>query len=164
MSNNIRGRRIDTIFVLIVFGIFAFSVLMVLMLGAGIYRNMTEISQEGQSERTVLSYVRTKVKNYDSADNIHVGHFGGLPALNIDEKYGDTVYRTSIYHYDGWLCELFSDVSLSFKPGDGMQIARVDSLAFNELDNGLLKVTAGRWELLLSLRGSSDIPRGGTPE
>jgi len=161
MNKTIHNRRIDTIFVLIVFSIFAFSVLMVLMLGAGIYRNMTEISQEGQNERTALSYIRTKVKNYDSAGNIHIGDFCGIPALNIDEVYEDTVYRTSIYHYDGWLYEIYSDISLEFLPEDGMRISRSDHLTFAELSNGMLKVSAGDMNLLLSTRSGTEFPLTG---
>ena len=55
MMKRVRGHKIDTIFVLLIFCIFAVSVLMVLMLGANTYKNMTEISRDGQDERTVLS-------------------------------------------------------------------------------------------------------------
>jgi len=63
MMKATRGKRIDTIFVLIIFCIFAVSVLIVLMLGAGIYRNMNDISNDGRDERTALSYLWKKVKN-----------------------------------------------------------------------------------------------------
>jgi hypothetical protein len=162
MSKTIKGRRIDTIFVLIVFGIFAFSVLMVLMLGAGIYRNMTEISQEGQEERTVLSYVRTKVKNYDGGDRIHVGSFHGITALTIDEKLGNSVYQTIIYHYDGWLYELFSETPHFFLPEDGMRIARIDVLTFTEDYEGrFIRVATGDFDMFLSTRGRLNEPMKG---
>jgi len=161
MKKKVQNRKIDTIFVLIVFSIFAFSVLMVLMLGAGIYKNMTEISRDGQNERTVLSYVRTKAKNYDGADRVYLDDFNGITALRIDEEYGETSYRTFIYHYDGWLCELFSETSLDFDPVDGIQISRIDDLSFEDLENGLIKVTAGKMNMLLSPRGSTDEPIGG---
>ena len=39
----IKSSRVDTVFVLIIFCVFAISMLLVLMLGASIYKNMTEI-------------------------------------------------------------------------------------------------------------------------
>jgi len=164
MNKVTRGRSIDTIFVLIVFSIFAFSVLMVLMLGASVYRNINDISRDGQDERMVLSYVRTKIKNYDIAGSVYVDDFGGAPALFIDERIGDTDYVTVIYNYDGWLYELFSETSLEFSPGNGVRIAEVDNVRFDKAEHGLIKVTAGDLSILLSPRGSFDEPRSGGTE
>jgi len=161
MSKLSRGRSIDTIFVLIVFSIFAISILMVLMLGASIYRNINDISHDGQSEHTALSYIWTKTKNYDDAESIHVGDFNGVSALFIDEKLGDTYYRTSIYHYDGWLCELFSETTLVFSPQDGVRVIRVDGMRFEAVENGLIRATTGVKSLLLSPRSGLDFSVSG---
>ena len=158
MNKKIRGRSIDTIFVLIVFSIFAFSVLMVLMLGASIYKNINDISREGEHERTALSYVRTKTRNFDVAGNIYVDDFHGVSALYIDEKIDGTDFSTLIYGYDGWLYELFHDTSLDFSLDGGVRISRIDDISFDQLDHGLIRVTAGDLNLLLSPRSSSGIP------
>jgi hypothetical protein len=132
---------------------------MVLMLGAGIYRNMTEMSQEGQTERMVFAYVRTKVKNYDSADRIHVSDFHGIPTLTIGERLGDSVYQTLIYHHDGWVYELFSETPHYFVPADGMRIARIDELTFVEvLEGKSIKVASGDFDMFLSPRGRFNEP------
>jgi len=152
MSKAIRGRNIDTIFVLIVFSIFAFSVLMVLMLGASVYRNINDISNEGQSEHTALSYIWTKTKNFDDAGSIHIGDFNGIPALFIDERLGDTDFRTAIYNFDGWLVELFSETSLEFYPKDGVRVIQIEGLSFKEISDGLIEVSIGSKNLVLSPR------------
>ena len=157
MNRAVRGRSIDTIFVLIVFSIFAFSVLMVLMLGANIYRNINDLSRYEQYEHTALSYVWTKTKNFDDADSISVGSFNGVTALFIDETIGGTEFRTVIYHYDGWLFELFSEASLNFSIEDGIRIIKTEELFFEEIGNGLIKVTTGRMQLLLSPRGDLNV-------
>ena len=161
MSKLSRGRSIDTIFVLIVFSVFALSVLMVLMLGASVYRNINDMSNEGQSEHTALSYIWTKTKNFDNAGSIHVGDFQGVPALFIDEKLGDAYYRTAIYHFDGWLCELFSEAALEFSPGDGVRVIRVDEMHFEPVSNGLIRATTGTRSLLLSPRSGFGLERNG---
>lgn len=134
---------------LIIFCIFAVSVLMVLMLGASIYQNMTTISREEQDERTALSYIRTKVRNNDDSGRIHIDEFSGLSALVYDEYLSARHFRTSIFHYDGWIREIFSEVELDFSPADGTLIMPLDHIAFETLDGGLLKITAGTRSLIL---------------
>jgi len=155
MMRRVRGQKIDTVFVLIIFCVFAISVLMVLMLGASIYQNVNDLTQEGHNERLVLSYIWTKVKNDDEAGRISVGSFHGYAALFFDEEFDGITYRTMIYHYDGWVYELFSEKDLGFYPEDGKQILRIGELGFEELDNGMLRISSGDAYLLISLRGGA---------
>jgi len=158
----IGGRKTDTVFVLIIFCVFAFSVLMVLMLGARIYQNLTDITRDGQDERTALSFVWTKVKNCDEAGTIYAGEYQGISALFFDEELGGTMYETVIYHYDGWVYELFSEKGLGLGPEDGVQIIRVDGLSFEELSHGLIKASTAKTNLLISPRGTgSNLTEGG---
>jgi len=149
MKDTIKSRRFDTIFVMAVFCVFAISVLIVLTLSAGVYQRMTDISRDGHDERTILSYIWTKVKSGDDAGMVHVGDFDGVPALFYDEIIGDTLFRTAIYSYDGWVRELFSNPSLGLTPGDGMQLIRLDDLSFSSLDNGIIVISTGNQNLML---------------
>jgi len=139
-----------------IFCVFAVSVLMVLMLGANTYKNVTDMSRDGDSERSVLSYIWTKIKNSDDAGQIYVGDFHGLSALYIIEDIAQTQYITTVYHYDGWVYELFCEAGLEFTPENGTQIIRIDYLTFDNLDNGSIKVSSGGKDLLI-------FPRGNTP-
>jgi len=134
---------------------------MVLTLGANTYGRITEMSREEQSERTVLSYIWTKIKNGDDAGSISVGDFHGLPALRIDEEYGGIRYRTVIYHYNGWVCELFSEEGLDFTPSDGVRIIAAEDLGFAELEYGLIRASAGTRSLLFFPRSAA---RGAGPD
>ena len=155
--------KIDTVFVLIIFSVFALSVLMVLMLGARVYKKATDITSEAQSDRTLLSYMWTKVKNGDKSGSVSAGEFYGIPALCFDEVISGTQYRTVIYQYDGWVYELFSEYSLftetdpeqQFKPVDGVRVMRIDDLSVEEAAYGLIKVTSGGRSLLLSPRSEN---------
>ena len=155
MSQTVRGQRIDTIFVLIIFVVFAVSVLLVLMLSASTYSNVTEMSRDEQSERSVLSYIWTKVRNSDESGGVSVGYFHGIQAIRIDETIGGVLYRTVIYHYDGWVYELFSDAALEFYPEDGTRIIQTADLKFAELGYGLIRITSGSRSLLISPRSSA---------
>ena len=155
MIKSARGNsRIDTIFVLIIFCVFAISVLLVLMLSAEMYKKMTDLSREGYDDRTGLSYIWTKVKNNDSAGDIHVGDFSGIPALCFDEEFSGVTYTTRVYYYDGWIRELFSEVGLDFLPEDGSQIIEIDGLTLEEPGYGLIRVSSGGNSLLISPRGA----------
>jgi hypothetical protein len=153
MNGTIREQRIDTVFVLIIFCVFAISMLLVLMFGASIYKNMTEISREGYDECTTLSYFWTKVKNCDDAGKVYIGDFQGQPALCLAEVFGDTTYLTMIYRYRGRLYELFTEMGIELDPEDGMPIIDVGDLEFYELDDGLIKITAGAKSVLIAPRG-----------
>ena len=159
MIKSVRGNsRIDTIFVLIIFCVFAISVLLVLMLSASIYEKMTEISREGYDDRTGLSYIWTKVKNNDNAGRIHIGDFNGVPALCFDEEFSGVTYTTRVYFHDGWIRELFSEVGIDFLLEDGFPLIEIDDLLFEEPGDGLIRVSSGGNSLLISPRGAHWVP------
>ena len=160
MNKAMRGRSIDTIFVLIVFSIFAVSVLMTLMFGATIYRNINDLSHSNEPEQIALSYIWTKTKNFDKADTISIGDFNGIPALFIYESFGDTNFRTAIYHYDGWLYELFSEVGLELSPTSGTRIVMVDTLTFEAYNNEYFRTYSGDKGLFLYTRSGLVLDEG----
>ena len=155
MNKMTRPHKIDTVFVLLIFCFFAMSVLLTLMLGGSIYKHMTDLSEDGYDERTCLSYIWSKVKNDDEAGRITVGDFGGISALCLVEVYGDTAYETRIYLYDGWVYELFCEAGLGADPEDGTPIIKSGALAFEALEDGLIKVSAGSRSILISPRGQT---------
>ena len=157
MNENTEKKRVDTIFVMVVFCIFAISVLLVLVLSAGVYQRMTDISRDRYDERTILSYISTKAKSADEAGKIYIGDFDGIEALFFDEIIGGTLFRTAIYSYDGWARELLYNPEAGLKPSDGMQLMRLDDLSFTSIENGIIMVKTGDQSLLISLRSSTSL-------
>ena len=153
MRNN--QNRVDTVFVLMIFCVFAVSVLLVLMLSGSTYQNMIEISREGQNERIALSYIRTKVRNTDSADSIYVSYFNELSALSLKETFGATTFITYIYLYNGWIHELFHERGQDFEPQHGIPVIQAESLSFETIDNGLIRVTTDFGSLLIFPRSGA---------
>lgn len=143
------GNKVDSVFVLMTFCVFAVSVFLVLMLSGSTYGNMINISQEGQNERIALSYIRTKVRSTDSAGSISVGHFNGLAALTLEEVFGESTFVTYIYLYNGWVHELFHEEGQNFRPEDGVAIIRTDSLDFEVIDNSLIRASTDFASLLI---------------
>jgi len=134
---------------MIIFCVFAISVLIVLVLGANTYESVTVLSREGYTEHSILSYIWTKVKNSDNVGRVYVGEFHGLSALYIEEEIGKIEYSTTVYQYNGWIYELFCEKGLEFNPEDGAKIIKFDNLTFKELEYGLIKVSSGISDLLI---------------
>ena len=147
--------RTDTVFVLLIFCVFATSVFLVLMLGASTYQNMSEISGQGQNERVLLSYIRTKIRNADSGGRIYISSHHGIPALSIGEVLDDRYFVTLIYLYDGWVRELFHEEGLDFMLGESIPVIRVDSLEFENAENGLIRVSTDYGSMLILPRTES---------
>ena len=157
----VHDNKAGTAAALMVFCVFAMSVLTVLMLGVSAYRNVTDISRKGYEERLCLSYIWTKVKNGDRAGMVYITDSHGLSALSIDEMYDGATFHTLIYHYEGWVHELFFESGLEFSLGAGMRVLKSESLSFEQLESGLIKVTAGSQSAFISPRGKKAVAYGG---
>ena len=149
MAKPVRAQKIDTIFVLVIFCVFAASVLISLMFGGSIYKNTTDKANEKYDENICLSYIWMKVKNSDVIDSVYTDKFHDLTVLCLDEDYDYVTYQTRIYIYEGWVCELFSELGLEFYPYAGDQIIRADALEFESLESGLIKATVNNSESMI---------------
>ena len=148
--------KIDAVFTLMVFCIFAASVFLVIMLSGNIYRNIVDISNNGQNERIALSYIRTKVRNADSAGNIYLGDFNEISAIFLEESLEERTFITLIYLYNGWVHELFHEKGLDFLPEQGIPIIEVDSLRFESDGKTLIHAITDYGSLVINLRSMTE--------
>jgi len=153
----IHDSKTGTAAALMVFCVLTMSVLTVLMLGVSAYRNVIDMARDGYEERLVLSYIWTKIKNGDEAGMVYVTDFHGKSALSIDDVYDGVTFHTIIYHYEGWVYELPFESGLMFSPGAGLRVIKSESLTFEQLEGGLIKVSAGSLNAFISPRGKTNI-------
>lgn len=142
------SQKIDSVFTLLIFCAFAAAVLLVLILGAQVYENVTARSDAANDHRLALSYIGAKISHNDTLDNIYVDSFWGyqeepdINTLYLEEDYGDISYHTMIYLADGWIRELYCQKGLQFNPQDGLKILEAQELTFYQYeDSGLLYIT-----------------------
>lgn len=133
-----RGNSIAGIAALLVFAVFAVSILSVLLSGAGVYQRLSRRDQSAYQSRTGIQYLATKVRQAEAPPWIEA--FCGCDALVLSQKINGTEYLTRIYCHDGWLRELFSAASGEFSPEDGEKILPMDALSLS-LDGVLLTAT-----------------------
>ena len=151
---SIRGEQVGSAAAMMVFCVFAMLAFSVIMLGAVAYKNISGASRQDEDERGCLSYVWTVVKNNDEAGCVFVDDFYGEPALFLEETLNDTVYQTIIYHYDGWVRELFTSADYELTPDVGARIIEVETLNFEQLDDGNIVVTSGELSVFIAPRGA----------
>jgi len=131
MKHAQRKQNITNLAVLVVFTVFAACVLLVLLAGADLYRNLTERDQRSYDRRTAAQYITTRVRQNDCAGEISVTDFHGVSALVLHQEIGQERYETRIYCCEGYIRELFAAAGSDLLPEDGEKLMEADSLAFH---------------------------------
>lgn len=122
--------------------IFGAALLLSLVTGAGVYRQVENRAERSAVRRVGLSYLAAKVHAHDTAGAVRVGQFGDGDALFLTEnasETGDTVYETVVYVCDGFLMELFRVQGAALEPGSGQRIMETRSLRV-ETEGALLRL------------------------
>lgn len=127
--------------VLLIICVFAVSAMVLVNVGAIIYKNIAENNLETFQVRTSLSYVKTKINQYDSLEGVRVEEKDGRKQLVLSEMIEDEIYDTIIYFYKRKLLEITHEQGGNFKPEDGFTILGVDQFEISE-ENGLVKLKA----------------------
>lgn len=152
-----RRHEVSALFALVLFGVFAVSVLSVLLTGSDVYNRLVDRDHKAYDRRTCAQYVATKVRQAESGTSVSVSDFEGIDALTLSEDIDGYTYITRIYCFDGWLRELFTAADGDFKPEDGEKVIEAEAMEVS-VNDGLLTVnitdpSGEKTEIVLSLRG-----------
>lgn len=136
-----RGHALDVVLSMVLFGLFAASILMVLMMGAQSYQSVVTSMEEGYEERTCLQYIATKVNHYSGTDAVEVTQFGEGSALALKETIDGYDYVTYIYFHEGQVKELFCECDVVLGPEAGFSVLWVEGFTVDAVDDNLLQLT-----------------------
>jgi hypothetical protein len=139
--NKSKNHSIDVVFVLVLFCTFAVSVLMVLMVGAESYNDVTDSMVDNYTERTGVGYIAEKIRHFDTADGIETGTFDNQNALIIYKNIDGSMYATYIYCYDGYIRELFTETDNKLSADAGEEIIAAAGFKAETVSEDLIKVT-----------------------
>ena len=145
MKEYTKRTRTHVIAPLLIFTLFTSCLLFVLLSGANIYKTHTNNEKINFENRTLTQFLSTKIKQNDCADSIKTGSFDKAlstdigDTLHIIQNIDGTDYSTRIYCYEGYLCELFTEMSDDFHPADGTQIMPMESITYT-VSNNLLTI------------------------
>ena len=130
---------VHTVCVLAVICMFGISAMMLGSVGASVYKNIAERNLDSFELRNSLSYVKTKINQYDEVGKIAIEERDGIKMLILSEEVEGEIYDTSVYFNKGKLYEITGERGMKFKPDDGFAILSVDSFEITEKD-GLVKL------------------------
>lgn len=152
---------LDGLLVLLLFGIFAASILSVLMTGADAYQRLTRRNQSSYTYRTVTQYIAARVHSADAQNGISATTFGGTDTLELAETIDGETYTTKVYYYDGYIRELFTSEGGEYQPEDGDRVIEAQGLSLSQ-DGGLLTMDitcadGSRETITLSLRSGEGV-------
>lgn len=142
---------------MVLFAVFAVSILSLLLSGAGVYRRITAADDDAYDRRTASQYLLTKLQSAGETGAVSTGRFGDSDAIMITEDIEGKTYVTRIYCSGGWLRELWSAQEDELPPSAGEKIMELDDLRISRQGRLLkLELEAGdRGNAVLSfcLRG-----------
>jgi len=127
----------DFLFVTALFAVFALTAVLVLLMGARVYKSALSNMDTNYTARTSLTYVAEKIRQNDSGGEIAVRELDGLAALTLPAVYNNEEYVTYIYEYDGALRELFVRADSAFSPDAGASILETDNFSIRQVSDTL---------------------------
>lgn len=139
--------NIESAFVIVLFAVFAVTIMAVLALGANSYQKLVKRDTESYNKRIITSYVTAKIHNHDINGDVAVGGFAkvdeedGVDTLHLYETINGEKYDVRIYYYDGYIRELFTIAGLDIKPEAGSRITEAGGLSLRQ-DGSIIQITA----------------------
>lgn len=135
-----RKHNIDSVFVLLLFAVFAGSILLVLLFGASSYEKLVQRGNKAYSERTGIAYITAKLRHNDEKNSVYVGSFSqrkNIQGDDINTLYlkldgGDEEYFTKIYYYDGYIREVLCEEDAGLEPGAGNEILEAKGMSISK--------------------------------
>lgn len=134
------AHKIDMIFVIALFTVFAATAFLVVLIGAKQYQTTADNMNYNYEVRTAASYITEKIRQNDTSCEIAIRTVDNVDVLAISSVENDTSYITYLYYYDGWLRELFVSDSSVFTLGAGQKIVEISDFSAEKINPQLLKV------------------------
>lgn len=134
---NENRHMVDVLFVISLFCVFAFSALMLVIIGANVYKKTAAHMDTNYASRISYAYLSEKIRQNDHAGALSVGSYGDGDALIISENINGTVYYTYLYQYDGKLRELFTNTPDTLHPSAGQAIMDCSSFSVSAVSDTL---------------------------
>lgn len=137
--NSRSSHSVNTVFVLLIFCLFAVCSLFLVLIGANSYHRVVSEMDSNNETRASLSYISNKV-HAANGGNVRIETLNGQKTLVIRSNENGREYNTYIYLYNGYLMELYTKADNGFTPGDGDKITPLTAFTM-EKDGSELKLS-----------------------
>ena len=133
--------RVNGFLMLLVYGIFALFSLLLVVVGARVYRNIVTTGQRNTQTRAAFSYVTNKIRmGTQSPEAVRREEIEGMEVLVL--KAEAEGYETRIFYYDGALRELYQASDQEFFPDMGEKIVEAADFQVRITEEGNLILRA----------------------
>ena len=139
--DNRRSTKIDSVFVIALFTMFAVTAFLLILIGAKQYQHTADTMDANYESRTISSYLTEKIRQNDSQGMVYITELEGSPALALETVENDVTYITYIYYYENALREIVVNESSVFSLGSGQEIIKTGGFAAEMQDSDLIKIT-----------------------
>lgn len=139
--DNRRANKMDSIFVVALFTVFAITAFLLILIGAKQYQHTANTMDLNYESRTISSYLTEKIRQNDTAGAISLCQLEGTPALAIQTIENDVTYITYIYHHNEALREIMVTSDSVFSLESGQQIIQTAGFYPEYLENNLIKIS-----------------------
>ena len=141
MAMRQQSHVVDVLFSLALFCVLTATALLVVVLGANVYKQTVAGMTQNYNTRTSISYLAEKIRQNDAAGCIAIGEVGA-DALILEQKAEQSDYQTWIYSSSGKLCEVMVAGGTNVKAADGQPIMDLADLKIDWDAQGMLQLTA----------------------
>lgn len=138
--DNRRSNKIDSIFVIALFTVFAITAFLLILIGAKQYKHTANSMDANYESRTISSYLTEKIRQNDSTDTISICELEGTPALALKTIENDVTYVTYIYYYNEALREIMVTADSIFSLESGQEIIKTGGFYPEFKEDDLLKI------------------------
>ena len=129
-------RSFSGLYIIAITAFFLGCFLLLVMFGAGVYRNIVSLQDATNEQRALSSYLLTVSKMSQIDITVDEGEYGKM--LVMADK--DTGYGNRIYVYEGQLVEDYGKIGGKLYPDAGVKIAKTDVFEIKAVRDGLLKI------------------------
>lgn len=127
MRRSDRIHKLDSLFIVLIFSVFAVVSLLLVAIGAGMYQRVVDHLQTNNEVRSSLSYIAGKIRSNDSEGAISIRTMNSVEVLCLKQPSGSFEVTDYIYYYGGELKEQSLFDGTEFKPENGETIVAVTS-------------------------------------
>jgi hypothetical protein len=131
---------VDILFVLALLCVFAVSAMILIILGANIYKVTVSHMNDNFSSRTSYAYIVQKIRQHDAEDSVSSGSFNGRPSIILKDNIDGTDYDTYLYESDGYLCELLTRADQKMNTDAGTHIMPVTGFRIDRINDNLYHI------------------------
>ncbi|MBR4725716.1 MAG: DUF4860 domain-containing protein [Lachnospiraceae bacterium] len=155
-----RSKLVNAAGTVVLIALFAISALVLLSAGMQVYKNVVLASNENFELRTSLSYVATRIRQFDASGSVDVVNLDGMNTLVLSENFEGDIYNTLIYYKNGYLCELTQADGYEPDFDFGFETIEIDDFSIEKQGNFIVLSAANasgdKETLKLTLRSQND--------